>query len=102
MALTQVYSDKDPGELIGLAWDFGALLGTAETIQTATWVITDPEDAVADMSNMLPEGPSIDGVFVRQRIQNGVDGQVYKYRITITTNLGAVYIEKPTQLVTSE
>ena len=96
----QEYSPKDPAETFVLGWDFAPIpLAVGETILSATWVIQDPEDPTVDNSNMLIAGPSIVGSVVRQAVTAGISGQAYVHRITISTSLGNVFVEKPTQLV---
>lgn len=93
------YSNKDPQEVVPLAWDFGPLLSQGETIASASWIVTDPAEYSADFANMLPDGVAIAGSVVKQRVANGTDGVSYRYRVEITTSLGNIYVETPTQLV---
>ena len=102
---TQVFDCKKVSEVIGLAWDFTDVLGPGETILTAQWEITDPAHLSDDFAGMLPDGPSITGNIVRQRIAGGVAGISYRYRITITVDLATpptTYVETPTQIVTKD
>ena len=100
--MNQTYSPKDPGEVIALEWDFAPIIAPSVTIVSAAWEVLNPEDATQDLSSMLVGGPSISGMFVRQRFMLGPDGVSIKHRITAVGSDGLVYIEKPTQLVTSE
>lgn len=101
----QTFDSKKSEEVVGLAWDFAALLGAGETIASATWEITDPAHLSDDFAGMLPDGPSITGSIVRQRIAGGVGGVSYRFRITAITNVGTpptTYVETPTMLVSPE
>lgn len=100
--MSQTYSPKDPAEVIPLAWDFAPLLSTGETIDSVTWELINPEVGDAVVTGVFPDGPAILGSVVKQRFAAGENGVSYQHRITVTTNLGNVYVEKPTQLVTSE
>jgi hypothetical protein len=102
MAATQSYSPKDPAESILLSWDFSPLLSPTETIVTPTWDVTDPENALFDQTTMKSGGPIVIGPIVYQRLIAGPDGQSLRHRIQIVTSLGNTFVEKPTQLVTSE
>lgn len=93
------YSNKDPQEVVPLAWDFAPLLATGETILSASWTVTDPAEYSADFANMLPDGVAIDGTVVKQRIANGTNGVCYRYRVEITTSNDNTFVETPTQLV---
>ena len=98
----QSYSAKDPGDTVTLSWDFSSVLASGEAINTYTWEITDPESLSSDFSSMLSGSPTLSGNIVSQDVTAGQDGTSYRYRITTTTSLNHVYVEKPTQLVTSE
>lgn len=101
--MSQAYSPKNPGETILLSWDFAPrLTPLSETIVTATWSVIAPEDASIDTSNICAGSPTHAGTIVSQTVHNGINGISYQYQIAITTNLGNIYIETPTQLVTSE
>ena len=100
--MSQTYSNKDPEEIVPLGWDFAPLLSPGETILTAVWTVTDPENPGEDTSGMFPDGPAISGSIVKQRFQAGIDGNSYKHRIKITTSMDNTFVEKPTQLITYE
>ena len=104
--MVQIYSPKDPEEVVTLWWDFGPLLTAGETITTPYWGIIDPEDPTVDTSALKSGDPYVGlgsqgNSRVFQQLVAGVDGTAYQHRPKILTSLGNVYVEKPTQLVTS-
>ena len=100
--MSEPFSPKDPSEIIILSWDFGPVLAPLqETIESTTWEIIDPEDESIDLTGILVDQPTHQGTISQQTVAAGVEA-TFRYRITCTTNLGNVYVEKPTQLFTSE
>lgn len=88
--MRQFFSPKRTGESITLCFDFVKLLGSAETISSAVWTIevVDGDDPAS--SGMLSGGTAIGGTKVSQRIQNGVDGVVYRMVCAASTSSGQV------------
>lgn len=72
--MTTRFTDKDPADVITLTFDFSqdAAEVTAPTVTIATAQGTDPDPTL-----MLVGAPSVDGAFVRQRVQGGINGNSY-------------------------
>ncbi|MEN6533965.1 MAG: hypothetical protein ABFD89_09910 [Bryobacteraceae bacterium] len=100
--MTAIYSPKNPGETIPIAWNFGPLLLPGETISTCTWTIFNPQNPGEDVSGLFPDAVVIDGGTVKRHFTQGVSGASYYHNITIATSQGNVYVETPTQLVIGE
>lgn len=72
-------------------FDFSNVLGSGESISSATVSITVKEGTDSNPSAMLLGLPLISGARVAQRIYGGLDQVTYRVAITATTSLTNVY-----------
>lgn len=87
------FSPKSPAESIFYGIDFAPLLGTAETVTSATTHIRATQGADEAAGSML-DGPCvIAGAVVQQKITGGVAGTAYQFSATVTTSAGQVFVE---------
>ena len=87
------FEHKDPSEAIFYGFDFAPLLGTGETISSATASMRVTQGIDASAAAMLSGAPSISAGIVKQKIVNGVAGAVYLFGLSIVTSAGQTFIE---------
>ena len=87
---SQDFSPLDPAalETSTFTFDFAALLGTGETISTATWSIAALVGFDTAPLSRLIGSPQITGTQVLQRIGTCVAGETYRITATISTSAG--------------
>jgi hypothetical protein len=72
-------------------FDFSPVLGSTETISSATCTATVKEGTDPTPSSILVGSPAISGSKTTQRISAGLDGVIYRLEMTATTSLSNVY-----------
>jgi hypothetical protein len=72
-------------------FDFTPVMGSTETISSATCTVEVKEGTDPTPSAIKSGSPSISGFKVAQRILGGLDGVTYRLEMTATTSLGNVY-----------
>ena len=72
-------------------FDFSPVLGSTETISSATCTVTVKEGTDPTPSSIKVGSPSISGTKVTQRISAGLDGVIYRLETSATTSLSNVY-----------
>jgi len=72
-------------------FDFSPVLGSTETLSTATCTVTVKSGTDPTPSAIKVGSPSISGTKATQRIYNGLDGVIYRIEMTVTTSLTNVY-----------
>lgn len=87
------FSPKDPAEQIFYSIDFSALLGTGETLGTASASMRVTSGTDAAPSAMLSGLPVITGSIVSQLVIGGVAGSTYLLGISVTTSTGQTFVE---------
>ena len=87
------FEHKDPSEAIFYGIDFSNLLGTGETISSATASMRVTQGTDASASSMLSGAPSISAGIVKQKIVSGVAGAVYLLGLSIVTSAGQTFVE---------
>jgi hypothetical protein len=91
--MTTTFTAKDPAESIFYGIDFSALLGTGETISSATPAIRGLVMDDAGSAAMLSGPAVIDGAMVKQLVIGGIAGNSYRLGITVVTTAGQVFVE---------
>lgn len=89
--MSQSFSYKLTTENEQFTFDFSNVLGSTETISSATVSLTVKEGVDPNPSAMILGGPAISGARVAQRLYGGLDQVTYRVAITITTSLTNVY-----------
>jgi hypothetical protein len=93
------FSPKDPEEIVVLAFDFGPLMATGETITALDWTVS---TAGTPALGILQGAPDLAlKPLVRQRVAAGSDGLTYLHRAKATTDAGRVLVLQATQLVST-
>jgi hypothetical protein len=72
-------------------FDYTPVMGSSETISSATCVAVVKEGTDPTPSSILVGSPSISGFKVSQRISGGIDGVTYNIQMTATTSLSNIY-----------
>jgi hypothetical protein len=72
-------------------FDYSPVLGTTETLVSATCVVEVKEGTDPSPNDIIVGSPSISGSKVAQRIKDGLDGVIYRLEMTTTTSVGNVY-----------
>jgi hypothetical protein len=91
------FSSKDPEEIVVLAFDFGPLMATGETIIALDWAAS---TAGRPAVGILLDAPDLAlKPLVRQRVAGGSDGVTYLHRARAITDAGRVLVLQATQLV---
>lgn len=88
--MVQYFSSKRVGETITLTFNFSRLLGTGETINSATWSIEVVDGVDASPSSMISGSESISGSKVSQLVTGGVHDVVYRMVCAVTTSTGQI------------
>lgn len=98
--MTLFYAPKDPMEVITLSVNWSNVLEHGETIQSATWTITNKTNPAEDTASMLINVTDVSGdPVVRQKIQGGTDGGEYLHRCTIVTSTGRTLVQGVVQVL---
>lgn len=87
------FSPKSPAEAIFYGIDFGPLLGTGESVSSASAHIRATQGADEGAAGMLDGAASIAGAVVRQKVRGGVAGVTYQLAATVVTTSGQVFVE---------
>jgi len=85
------FSYKITTENEQFTFDYSPVLGTTETISSATCTVTVKEGTDPTPSAIKVGSPVISGSQVAQRISNGLDGVIYRLEMTATTSATNVY-----------
>tara|TARA_R110000868_G_scaffold40733_1_gene140278 strand:- start:1642 stop:1953 length:312 start_codon:yes stop_codon:yes gene_type:complete len=85
------FSYKITTENEQFTFDYSPVLGTTETILSATCTVEVKEGTDPTPSAILVGSPSISGSQVAQRISGGLDGVIYRLQMTATTSATNVY-----------
>lgn len=83
-------SSKENGETVSMSADFGALIGSGETIVSATLDVTVLRGTDPDVATMASGSVVIDGDTVSRLIGDGVTGVDYLVTAIATTDAGQV------------
>ena len=87
------FTPKDPAEALFYGIDFSNLLGSGETITSATASMRVVSGTDAAPSAMLSGSPVVNGGIVSHKLTGGVAGVVYLLGLTIYTSAGQTIIE---------
>jgi hypothetical protein len=90
--MTIEFDPKDPAEIVPLAMDF-ANLTAAPLSPVVTITRHSGPKGSPDLSGMLAGSPQIDGTEVRQLIQGGVAGTVYRVTFQVDSGDGSRFRE---------
>ena len=85
------FSYKITTENEQFTFDYSPVLGTTETILSATCTVEVKEGTDPTPSAILVGSPSISGSQVAQRVSGGLDGVIYRLQMTATTSATNVY-----------
>src|SRR5271165_6018882 len=85
------FGKKDPNDSDWFYFNFSPTLKSGETVLTATFIVTVISGVDGSPSSLLVGSPLTDGVTVKQRIANGVNGVKYNINVAITTSLSSSY-----------
>lgn len=85
------FSYKITTENEQFTFDFSPVLGSTETISSATCTVEVKEGTDPSPSSIKVGSPTISGSQVAQRISGGLDGVIYRLEMTATTSLTNVY-----------
>ena len=85
------FSYKITTENEQFTFDYSPVLGTTETISSATCTVEVKEGTDANPSAIKVGSPVISGSQVAQRIKDGLDGVIYRLEMTATTSATNVY-----------
>ena len=94
------YSQKDPAEIIILSVDWSGVLGIGETINSATWVVTNTTNPTEDTAAMVSGSADLSASpIIRQKIQGGTNGSAYLHQCVIVTGAGRTLVQCVEQIV---
>jgi len=85
------FSYKITTENEQFTFDFSPVLGSTETISSATCTVEVKEGTDPSPSSIKVGSPTISGSQVAQRISGGLDGVIYRLEMTATTSLTNIY-----------
>lgn len=85
------FDPKDPAEIVPLVFDFANLTATPVSPVISVARESGPKGPT-DLSGMLAGAAQIVGAEVRQRIQAGTAGTVYKIRCQVDDGAGSRYV----------
>ena len=89
--MSQEFSYKLTTENEQFTFDFSTVLGSSETISSATMVVQVKDGTDPNPSAILVGTPTISGSRVAQRIYGGLDQVTYRLEMSATTSLSNVY-----------
>jgi hypothetical protein len=89
--MSNSFSYKITTENEQFTFNYSPVLGTTETISSATCTVTVKEGTDTNPSAIKVGTPVISGSQVAQRIKDGLDGVIYRLEMTATTSLGNIY-----------
>lgn len=89
--MSGVFSYKLTTENELFTFDYSSILGSTETISTATCTVEVKDGTDPNPSNIKVGSPAISGTLVVQRIYGGLSGVIYRLEMTITTSLTNTY-----------
>jgi len=89
--MSNSFSYKITNDSEQFTFDYTPVMGSSETITSASCVITVKEGTDPSPSTMLIGSPVISGFKVSQRISGGLDGVTYSVQMTATTSLTNIY-----------
>jgi hypothetical protein len=89
--MSGVFSYKLTTENELFTFDFSPILGTTETISSASCTIQVKDGTDANPSAIKVGSPAINGSLVVQRVSGGLNGVTYRLEMTVTTSLTNVY-----------
>jgi hypothetical protein len=90
-AVANVYSAKDPTEILAYGMDFTNLLVSGETIATATVVVSTYTGTDASPTDMYYASADIASAVVTRALQGGLNGVTYRVLFTVVTSVGRIY-----------
>lgn len=92
--MTTTFDPKRPDETELFAADFARLLGSGETLSTATCKVILADDATeTDIGAMKSGSTTVNGTRALQRITGGTDGLIYTVIFTVTTSQSQTLVE---------
>ena len=83
-------SSKENGETVSVSADFGAIIGSGETITSATLVVSVLRGTDPDVASMVSGSVQIDGDTISRLITDGVTDADYLVTAIATTDAGQV------------
>ena len=89
--MSQEFSYKLTTENEQFTFDFSTVLGSTETISSASMVVQVKDGTDPNPSDILVGTPTISGARVAQRIYGGLDQVTYRLEMSATTSLSNVY-----------
>ena len=85
--IIQCFTTKRTGETLNLSVDFVNLLGSSETLSSATtWVATVKSGTDASPSSIISGSAAVSGSLTTQKITAGTDGVVYYLEAAAVTS----------------
>jgi hypothetical protein len=91
------FSDKKPGEIITVSWDFRRLLEESETITAQSVAVTVVSGVDPDAAAMISGAAQlVANSVVAQRVVAGLNRVDYRLDFTIDTSAGRRYTESGT------
>jgi hypothetical protein len=89
--MSNSFSYKITNDSEQFTFDYTPVMGSSETINSATCTAVVKEGTDVSPSSILVGSPSINGFKVSQRISGGIDGVTYSIQMTATTSLSNIY-----------
>ena len=89
--MSQAFSYKLTTENEQFTFDFSTVLGTGETINSASMNVEVVQGTDSQPLNILVGSPAISGSRVAQRISGGLDQVTYRLELSINTSASNVY-----------
>lgn len=89
--MSTAFSYKITTENEQFTFDFSPIMGSSETISSASCTVEVKEGTDPTPNAILVGTPAISGQQVAQRISGGLDGVIYRVEMTATTSLTNVY-----------
>lgn len=85
------FSYKITTETEQLTFEYSPVLGTSETLTSATCVVEVKEGTDPSPSSILLGTPAISGSKIAQRVTGGLDGVIYRIEMTANTSASNTY-----------
>ena len=89
--MSNSFSYKITNDSEQFTFDYTPVMGSSETISSATCTAVVKEGTDASPSSILVGSPTWSGFKVSQRISGGLDGVTYSIQMTITTSASNTY-----------